>query len=121
MIAVAASLPVMSTFEPEQRMYWMPICSTMLSSRWFSTSNVTGSSVRRASIESGIGGAPLRRLWGDTRVEPLVDCRLLPVQHDDRRAGVFDDGRPREPGSGGERRTVIDRRLDHPLGARAPG
>ena len=33
MIAVAASLPVISTFDPEQRMYWMPISSTMLRRR----------------------------------------------------------------------------------------
>ena len=45
MTAAAASLPVMSTFEPEQRMYWMPISSLIVIRRWLSTSKVTGSTV----------------------------------------------------------------------------
>ena len=51
MIAVAASLPVISTFEPEQRMYWMPISSMML--RQTVVQDLEGDRIDRVPLRAG--------------------------------------------------------------------
>src|ERR1019366_5788595 len=100
-------------------MYWMPISSLMVISRWLRTSNVTG------SIERGWGGVNtvrnLSMARGDTSVAEIVDARLVAgVQHDGR-PGMLDNSRPRDAGAGLQGGAFIDRRIDHALDDRAEG
>src|SRR4051812_47258733 len=107
MIAEAASLPVISTFEPEQRMYWMPISSAMLRRRWFRTSNAAGS--RSFWTCSRIGRPSLAVRHQDVGVAVGIDARGLAVEHDDGGAGVLDHGRAGDAVLRLQREAVVDR------------
>src|SRR5829696_5035161 len=119
MTAAAASLPVMSTFEPEQRMYWMPISSLIIIRRWLRTSKVTGSTVCVLLVLAKTG-APLV-LGRNMGVAETVDPGALSRMQDDRRAGMLDHGRTRNLDARAQRPAIVDGRIHHAELVRAEG
>src|SRR5687768_8209115 len=95
MTAAAASLPVISTLEPEHRIYWMPISSLIVIRRWLRTSKVTGSTMWRG-LSSTADPSMIR---DDARIAEFVDPRRVAVEHHDGRAGMLDHGRAGNAGA----------------------